>query len=297
MSLTMYNFLENILATLAVIVPFYFMMPYQIERKKVVFLGLLLLASNLCLYPKIGSWVNLIGIPLVLALMVWSSKADRVVNFYMMSIGYMMTVLCNYVVIIIFRLCGIDLYTVSLVGSIVFQVIYCTLAFAAAYFIGKKIRSYGKKLKSYSKLYQKIEKIACAYIGVSFVGYEIGILALAKSGNSMDVMIQGAVVMSILFFSALAFPAYVISATKKEIEKEAHKKSAEKDNEMRYIIENFFDLAGIECKKIKKEDFLRVKIDILDSCKRINGGDHTANELIKRTMEELQQKIYGDYTK
>lgn len=76
MSLTMYNFLENILATLAVIVPFYFMMPYQIGRKKVVLLGLLLLAPNLFLYPKIGSLVNLIGIPLVLALMVWSSKTE-----------------------------------------------------------------------------------------------------------------------------------------------------------------------------------------------------------------------------
>lgn len=283
MSLTMYNFLENILATLAVIAPFYFMMPYQIERKKVVLLGLLLLASNLCLYPKIGSWVNLIGIPLVLALMVWSSKADRVVNFYMMSIGYMMTVLCNYVVIIIFRLCGIDLYTISLVGSIVFQVIYCTLAFAAAYVIGRKIRAYDKKLKCYSKLYKKIEKMACAYIGASFVIYEVGILALAKSGNSMDVMIQGAVVMSILFFAALAIPGYVGYAIKGAVE--------EKENQLQYVSMMFAKAAGQECKTIDREKFLNLKNEMIADFARKNNNE-SLNNLLVTTLQELYEDVY-----
>lgn len=283
MSLTMYNFLENILATLAIIVPFYFMMPYRIERKKVALLGLLLLASNLCLYPKIGSWVNMIGIPLVLFLIVRCSKTDRIVNFCMMSIGYMMTVLCNYVVIIIFRLCGIDLYAISLIGSIAFQVIYCTLAFAAAYFIGRKIRSHGKELKSYSMLYRKIEKIACAYIGASFVIYEIGILELAKSGNSMDIMIRGAVVMSILFFVALAIPGYVGYAIKGAVE--------EKENQLQYVSMMFAKAAGLECKTIDREKFLNLKNEMIADFSKKNNNE-TLKKLLSDTLQGLYEDVY-----
>lgn len=214
----MLNFIINTLAALCVIIPAYNFIPYHIPIKNKIVFFIIYYTIDCLLYYKIDSYINLINIPLFFILVTATINKFKLVSFLLGVFGYMFSVFLNNLIIMFLFCWNINIFTVSIEKSILFQICFVIVLYVFTFMIGKHIKQKRNLIENFEKVCNTLKKkfIITLTIMSGFYIYIFLIIFETVGNNITETVVKNVIIMSIIFFFITVLFLKIIEKVYKE---------------------------------------------------------------------------------
>jgi len=233
------------------------------------------------------------------------TKQNKVVNACGMLLGYMFSVVLNYIFTITLSFFGITMQQIQTEFPLRFTLVFFIILYLITYFIGKGVRNlgflYDMKLPNFARICLFFDILICVLVFI------VNIISGEKMGYSSEVIrLNG--ILFFLFF-AVTFVVIIIIISNYEKEKKVTQKLKEFENlqdytnkiealymELRLFKHDYFNIIASLSSYIDSENMEGLKnyfrTSILPAGEKLNHKDAALGALSYIKVEEIKGLVY-----
>lgn len=194
----------------------------KIRPRTQLLLLLTLVIADMILYPLIGFYVNLVTISSMFALIALATQGDqraKKLNACMAIIGYMLSVLTNYLTISALATLDIDVTALAGIGVTYFVAGFFVLIYAATYLIGRALRTdtISLKIRAYvaTDRGNRVITYGLLFLAAAYLVYEYRVIQYLTAGASRDIIVSNTIIMVLIYSAVIASAVKVIRSADK----------------------------------------------------------------------------------